>query len=164
MNFPKNYISVTRKIFWELISRKLHITYSFVIQTITWKNVLGIIFLENLISVTWNNVFRVSFAIIFGWSVTLEGHNPPPGSPRKFASRRVLRGLCRGLFEGSAGLRGVLRGSAGVHGISDGSDPILLTLETVVMAKTSSSKVVLRIAAIWNRQRVGSVIASDLGI
>ena len=53
----------------ELISRKLHITYSFVIQRITWKNCLGIISLENLISVTCNNVFGINFAIISGWSV-----------------------------------------------------------------------------------------------
>ena len=39
-------------IFRELISWKLHITYPFVIQRITWKNNFGIIFLENLISVT----------------------------------------------------------------------------------------------------------------
>ena len=39
-------------IFRELISRKLHITYSFLIQRMTWKHCLGINFLENLISVT----------------------------------------------------------------------------------------------------------------
>ena len=43
-------MSVTRNICRELISRKLHITYSFVIQRIAWKIVFGIIFLENLIS------------------------------------------------------------------------------------------------------------------
>ena len=47
-----------------------------------------------------------------------EGHNPPCGSPRKFASQRVLRGLCGGLFEGSAGspvgLCGALRGVCGI--------------------------------------------------
>ena len=32
-------------------------------------NCLGIIFLENLISVTSNNVFRIDVAIISGWSV-----------------------------------------------------------------------------------------------
>ena len=41
----------------ELISRKLHITYSFAIQRITCKNCLGIIFLENLISATENMFF-----------------------------------------------------------------------------------------------------------
>ena len=46
-----------------------------------------------------------------------EGHNPPQGSPRKFASQRVLRDLRRGLFEGSAGLCG-----------AEGSDPLLVTL------------------------------------
>ena len=59
-------------IFRELISPKLHITYSFVIQRITWKNCLEIIFLENLTSVTWNNVFGINFAIISGWSVISE--------------------------------------------------------------------------------------------
>ena len=63
-------MSVTRNIFRELISRILHITYSFVIQRITWKSVLGIVFLENLISVTRNNVFGVNIAIFSGWSVT----------------------------------------------------------------------------------------------
>ena len=37
-------------VFGELISKKLHIPYLFVIQRITWKNVLGIIFLANFIS------------------------------------------------------------------------------------------------------------------
>ena len=32
-----------------------------------------------------------------------EGHNPLRGSARKFASQRALRGLCRSLFESSAG-------------------------------------------------------------
>ena len=57
-----------------------------------------------------------------------EGHNPPRGSSRKFASQRVLRGLCGGLFEGSAGSP---RGSAGLRGsagFSEGSDPMLVTL------------------------------------
>ena len=59
--------------FRELISQKLHIPYSsFVIQRITWKIVLGILFLENLISVTWNNVFGMKFAETFsGWSALL---------------------------------------------------------------------------------------------
>ena len=56
-------------IFRELISRKLHITYLFVIQRMTWTNCLGVIFLENLISVTLNNVSRVIFAISSGRSV-----------------------------------------------------------------------------------------------
>ena len=51
------------------ISRKLHITYSFVIQRITWKTCLGITFLENLILVTRNNASGINFAIISGWSV-----------------------------------------------------------------------------------------------
>ena len=69
INFPKKYIEVTRNIFREFISWKLHITYSFVIQRTTWNNFLGIIFLENLISVAWNTVFRTNFAVISGWSV-----------------------------------------------------------------------------------------------
>ena len=48
-----------------------------------------------------------------------EGHNPPQGSPRNFASLEgfcggSLRGFCEGLSEGSAGL---LRASAGLRGI-----------------------------------------------
>ena len=39
-------------IFQELISRKLHITYSFVIQRITWKKLFGNYSLGNLISIT----------------------------------------------------------------------------------------------------------------
>ena len=49
---PQITFQLQENIVWELIPRKLHITYSFVIQRITWKNCLGIIFLENLISVT----------------------------------------------------------------------------------------------------------------
>ena len=48
----------------------MHYTYSFVIQRITWKNYLRIIFLENLISVTHKKVFGINFAILSGWSVT----------------------------------------------------------------------------------------------
>ena len=44
--------------------------YSFVIQSITWKNVLVIIFLDNLFSVTRNSVCGVLFVIISGWSVS----------------------------------------------------------------------------------------------
>ena len=39
IDFPKNYMSVIRNISLELISPKLHITYSSVIQRITWKSV-----------------------------------------------------------------------------------------------------------------------------
>ena len=74
INFPQNYISVTRNIFREFISRKLHIKYSFVILRITWKNCLVIIFLENLISVTCNHVFGINFATISGWSVLFWAH------------------------------------------------------------------------------------------
>ena len=54
INFPTIDISVTRKYFFRefYASRKLHITYSFAIQRITWKKCLGMNFLENLISVT----------------------------------------------------------------------------------------------------------------
>ena len=65
----KSTVQSQESIFRELISPKLHITYSFVIQRITFKNVLEIIFLENLISVTCNNVFGINFSIISGWSV-----------------------------------------------------------------------------------------------
>ena len=53
--------------------------------------------------------------------VTIRGHNPPQGSPRKFSagvSPRVLQGLC-----------GVLLGSAGFAEVFGGSDPMLVTLE-----------------------------------
>ena len=39
------------------------------IQRITWKKCLGIIFLENHISVTGKNVFGINFEMISGWSV-----------------------------------------------------------------------------------------------
>ena len=39
-----------------------------------------------------------------------EGPNPPRGFPKNLPLRGVLRGLCGGLFEGSAGLCGVVRG------------------------------------------------------
>ena len=51
--------------------------YSFVIQRITWKNVLGFIFLENLLSVTWTNVFGIDFAIISGQSVISDSFAHP---------------------------------------------------------------------------------------
>ena len=51
-NKKKGTFQLQENIFWALISRKLHITYSFVIQRITWKNCLGINFGENLISAT----------------------------------------------------------------------------------------------------------------
>ena len=54
------------------------------------------------------------------WSPS-EGHNPPRGSPRKFASQRALQGSLRGLRgvsprspRGSAGVRGTFRGFSGV--------------------------------------------------
>ena len=40
--------------------KKLHYTYSFVIQRITWKNVLGIIYLENFLSVIQLNEMMLS--------------------------------------------------------------------------------------------------------
>ena len=70
--YSENIISCS----WNEISKKiipktlfyviLWITYSFVIQRITWTGGLGIILLENLISVTWNSVFGINFAIISG--------------------------------------------------------------------------------------------------
>ena len=52
-SFPeKLHLKLQGNIFRELIAQKLHITYSFVIQRITWITCLGIIFSENLISVT----------------------------------------------------------------------------------------------------------------
>ena len=65
---------------------------------------------------------------LFERSGGFRGRNPPRGSPRKFASQRVLKGVCGGLFEGSAGSPqgcGTLRGSVE---FSEGSDPILVTL------------------------------------
>ena len=43
ITFPKIYISVIY-FFLEFVSQKLHYMYSFVIQIITWKFYLGIIF------------------------------------------------------------------------------------------------------------------------
>ena len=61
-----------------------------------------------------------------------EGHNPPRGSPRKFASQGALRGsfrgLCRGLSEGSAGSPRVLWGSGDFPRFFGGGDPMLVTL------------------------------------
>ena len=68
---PKITFQLQEGIFLEFIPEKLHYAYSFVIQRITWKNVLEIIFLENLVSVTWNNVFGVNFSNFSGWSVCL---------------------------------------------------------------------------------------------
>ena len=64
--FPeKSHFSYKNIFCRELISRKLHRLWFGELQT---KNCLGNIFLENLISVAWNNVFGVNFAIISGWS------------------------------------------------------------------------------------------------
>ena len=62
-----------KNILLELISRKLHSTYSFATLRITWKQCWGIIFLENRVSVT-QNVFGVSVRvkIITGSLVVLE--------------------------------------------------------------------------------------------
>ena len=40
-------------------------------QRITWKNCLGIILFENLISVTQKHMFGITFATISGWGVFL---------------------------------------------------------------------------------------------
>ena len=65
----------------------------------------------------------------------LEGHNPPRGSPRKFASQRALCGVTprvlRGLSEGSESA-GSLRGSAGFSGVSEGFRGIFRGLSGVV--------------------------------
>ena len=63
-----NYISVTQH-FLGLTPRKLHYMYSFVIQRIMWNNYLGIVVLDNLISVTQNNLFGVKLARTYGLSV-----------------------------------------------------------------------------------------------
>ena len=55
--FPeKNILQLRKHSFLELISRKLHYMYLFVIQRITWKECLEIIFLTSLISVTQKSV------------------------------------------------------------------------------------------------------------
>ena len=58
-------------LFLELISRK--ITYHVFVCDLEnyMEQLLGSIFLENLISVAWNNVFGINFAKISGWSVVL---------------------------------------------------------------------------------------------
>ena len=66
IKFPQKYVSVTRDIFLEWTSRKFHYMYSFVIQRITWKHYLGIIFFEILISVTEENVLGINFATVWG--------------------------------------------------------------------------------------------------
>ena len=60
-----------KHIFLGLISRKLHYTYSFVIQRITCKNCLGIMFLEDHVSVTQLNGLGIDLATISDLSVTL---------------------------------------------------------------------------------------------
>ena len=58
----------------------------------------------------------------------------PKGTTLREALRGNLprRGLCEGLFEGSAGLCGFLRGSMG---FSEGSDPMLVTLRNCWILK-----------------------------
>ena len=69
------------------------------IQRITWTSVLGINFLENLISVTWKNVFGINFAIISGWSVTtlvawfarIDSHDSRESGDSRESEIRVIR-------------------------------------------------------------------------
>ena len=70
LSSPQNTFQLHKNIFvLQLMSRTFHYTYSCAIQRITWKNCLGIVFLERLILVTSKNVFGINFAIIPGWSV-----------------------------------------------------------------------------------------------
>ena len=69
INFPNNYIAVTRRYFSGINFPKVAYHVFVSVSENYMENVLGIIFLENLISVTWNNVFGINFAIISGWSV-----------------------------------------------------------------------------------------------
>ena len=55
--------------FLECISRILHYKNSFVMQRITWKNVFGIIILENLISVLIKECYRNYFFVIISIEV-----------------------------------------------------------------------------------------------
>ena len=79
-NVLKNYtLQLHKSVFLELISRKLHYLHLLVIQRSTSKNrwelflgkshCLGIVFLENLVSVTQNN-FGINFAKTSDWSAT----------------------------------------------------------------------------------------------
>ena len=45
-------LQLHRMFYWNSFPQKLHYTHSFVIQRITWENCLGIIFLENRLSIT----------------------------------------------------------------------------------------------------------------
>ena len=108
INVLKNYISVTRKTFSGInFSLKLHITYLFVIQRITWKSVLGKKknILENFISVTCNNVLGVHFAIISGWSVGFRRGSGKPNQ-RKWASRTFGEGVRNEFWNPPPYLRG----------------------------------------------------------
>ena len=123
-----------------LISGEIHMDQSLV-HSFSWGNSHGPMVLKVLLK------FPPTLALVHGWlfpafsclRVFLSsrgspsaGHNPPRGSPGKFASQRALRGLS----EGSAGVSPrVLRGSEGFWGglrdfprFLGGSDPMLVTL------------------------------------
>ena len=91
----------------ELISRKLHIKDSFVIQRITWTSVLGILFLENFISVTWNNVFGINFARLSDWSVRTLGFSRFRMNYVRLQTQRVS--AVAGATSGSFGARWLYR-------------------------------------------------------
>ena len=81
---------------------------SFVTQRITWKNGLGIIFLENLISVTGKNVFGINFAIISGWGVvSLRKHGQEESKLLNLRKLRSSRGKKNFLVRISSGGVGV---------------------------------------------------------
>ena len=69
LNVPINYMSVTQTYFSGIHIQRITL-HVFVFDSENYmENCLGIIFVEIRISVTQKNVFGISFAIIYDWSV-----------------------------------------------------------------------------------------------
>ena len=73
-NSPQITLQLHKNSFLEFISRNLHFAYSFVIQKITCKNCLGMIFLRTRTSVTLKNAFIINSGVA---GVRLADQNGP---------------------------------------------------------------------------------------
>ena len=70
LDFPKKlHFGYKTNTFLELISWKLHYTYSFAIQRITWTNVMGIFLQKSQFQLHEIKFFGINFAMLSGWGV-----------------------------------------------------------------------------------------------
>ena len=145
IDFQKITFQLPKNILLEVTSRKSHYTYSFATQRTTWKHCLGIIVLENLISVAQKSVAGINFTseIISSFRApnlgsAERGHPDLSRFPRFLPicsdSRSLFPGLCSDLFRlapiSSDFFRPVFRTSQNNQG-----NPILLTPFSPMAAK-----------------------------